>query len=135
MTKKKKITFSAIAAIVLVPLVFYFSAHAVMYISELFEKPFYRPMVCYNQTVFYEEAIAEIETYRLGFLGVITSVAPSSEKPDEQFECNAEVWLYSKLYKDVNGIYYLELPNGTVLKLKGSKLYPNPETRIDITIK
>lgn len=130
MTKKKKITFSVITAIVLAPIVFYASAYTVMYVSELFENPFYRPMVCYNQTVFYEEEITETETYRLEFLGVITSVAPASEKPDEQFECNAEGWLHSKLYKDINGTFYLEIPNGTVLKLKGSPLYPYPESTV-----
>lgn len=81
--------------------------------------PVFRPMVYYNNTLFWDEKVVDGTTDGLEYIGTINSSVPSSEKPDSDFECNCENLLNAKLYRNRNGIYYLLCTNGNLLLLEG----------------
>lgn len=80
-------------------------------------KACYRPMICYNNTSFWDEKIVDVSVDGLEYIGTINSSVPDGEKPDSDFECNTEVFLEAKLYRDGNDVYYLLCTNGNLLLL------------------
>lgn len=80
-------------------------------------KACYRPMICYNNTLFWDEKIVDVGTDGLEYIGTVNSCVSDGEKPDSDFECNSEGFLNAKLYRDGNGAYYLQCKNGNLFLL------------------
>lgn len=82
--------------------------------------PAYRPMVFYDGKLFWDESVVETQPDTMNYIGKINSVVPDGEKPNNDFECNSEVFMNAKLYRDINGNYYLRCKNGNLLLLETS---------------
>lgn len=82
--------------------------------------PVFRPMIFYNNTLFWDEKVVDGSTDGLEYIGTVNSSVPNGEKPENDFECNSEDFLNAKLYCDGNGVYYLLCTNGNLLLLEGN---------------
>ena len=67
---------------------------------------------------------------RLKYIGTVDSVAPDTENPDADFECNKRILLKSRLYRDDYGRYYLYRSNGDLLMLEAALEKSSVELKI-----
>lgn len=79
--------------------------------------PVYRPMIFYDGKLFWDTKAADINTAGMEYIGTVNSRVPESEKPTEEFECNCEIFMNAKLYRDEHGDYYIYCTNGNILLL------------------
>lgn len=79
--------------------------------------PVYRPMVYYDGKLLWDEGLVETQPDTMEYIGTVDSRVSESEKPTEDFECNCEVFMNAKLYRDNDGDYYIHCNNGKMLLL------------------
>lgn len=107
-SKKAKIAFILTAAIIIG-----FNIYQIHFVPKVC----YRPMIYYNNTLFWDEKIVDGNPDGLEYIGTVNSSVSEGEKPGSNFECNSEGFLNAKLYRDENGTYYLLCQNGNLLLL------------------
>ncbi len=106
-----------ISLIILVILVVSSTAFGVWHSLYHESPPAYRPMIFYDGKLFWVERVADINTDGMEYIGTINSRVSVGEKPSKDFECNSEVFMNAKLYRDINNAYYLQCTNGKLLLL------------------
>ncbi len=81
-----------------------------------------RPMIYYNNTLFREKNVVALKNddtgLRLEYIGTVDSLAPGTELPDSEFECNSRGFMNARLYRDIYGNYYIVRVNGDLIMLE-----------------
>lgn len=116
MLKIKVLKFAVFLSVASVIGILLWNIHQICFVP----KTCYRPMIYYNNTLFWDEKKVDVNTDGLEFIGTVKSAVPNGEKPDSDFECNSENFMNAKLYRSTSGNYYALCTNGNLLLLKGS---------------
>ena len=80
----------------------------------------YRPMCYFNNSLMWEEKIAEIDLNNFEYIGTICSCVGADKKPEKNFECNYESWLGAEIYRDENNSFYIKFLNEATYKLRAA---------------
>lgn len=128
-SKKAKIAFILTVAIIIGFIGFN------IYQIHFVPKVCYRPMIYYNNTLFWDVNVVARKNddtgLRIEYIGTVDSLVPETEKPDSEFECNSREFMNARLYRDENSAYYLRCTNGNLLLLKNSNGTDIPVSKVN----